>query len=421
MKKHLKKALCVFLCITMLIGCMSVGVYAENGPDKKYTYVFVHGLCGWGDDDGANAVFPYWGMGTGNIFKDLRKNGYKCVGASVGTISSAWDRACELYAQLEGTRVDYGAAHSAKHGHKRYGKTYSEPIVKNWNSKNKINLIGHSFGGATVRLFVQLLAEGSPEERAATSPQELSPLFIGGMSDRVYSVTALAAPHNGTPFFEAMGGFTDGIVSIFTLLASICGTTVLNDYFDPMLEQFGIERDPNAKPGEMLDRETLEFLINSEDTAFFDLTIDGAARLNAKIKTQPEIYYYSYSTSKTSRSLFSSYHTPDVGMNALFLPFSCAIGRFTGVTKGGYVIDKSWYENDGLVSRVSSKAPFTEKSVKYRLGMKTRPGVWYEMKTMDMDHLAICGGMLNESRAKVRIFYLSHLAIVEKSGRSVFF
>jgi len=33
--------------------------------------------------------------------------------ASVAPNGSAWDRACELYAQLSGTRVDYGKAHTA--------------------------------------------------------------------------------------------------------------------------------------------------------------------------------------------------------------------------------------------------------------------------------------------------------------------
>ena len=40
----------------------------------------------------------------------LREKGYDCHAASVSPTGSAWDRACELYAQLAGKRTDYGAA-----------------------------------------------------------------------------------------------------------------------------------------------------------------------------------------------------------------------------------------------------------------------------------------------------------------------
>ena len=87
-----------------------------------------HGLGGWGNYDTVNEVAPYWGMTTGSLLAYLESEGYDCYAASVGPISSAWDRACELYAQLTGTTVDYGAAHSAAHNHDRYGKTYAQPL-----------------------------------------------------------------------------------------------------------------------------------------------------------------------------------------------------------------------------------------------------------------------------------------------------
>ena len=51
----------------------------------------------------------------------LNEKGIEAYAPAVGPLSSAWDRACELYAQLMGTRVDYGEAHSKMHGHNRYG------------------------------------------------------------------------------------------------------------------------------------------------------------------------------------------------------------------------------------------------------------------------------------------------------------
>ena len=91
---------------------------------------------------------PYWGMKTGDILTKLRDAGYRCYGASVSPTGSAWDRACELYAQLAGTKIDYGRAHSMKNNHERYGTDYTgRPLIKAFDDDTRIVLIGHSFGG----------------------------------------------------------------------------------------------------------------------------------------------------------------------------------------------------------------------------------------------------------------------------------
>lgn len=416
MKKRIIRTLSVVLCIAILVCSMSMGVSAADIGKKDYTFVFVHGLCGWGSDDGANKFFPYWGMMTGNLFTELERKGYDCVAAGVGTVSSAWDRACELYAQLAGGTVDYGAAHSAEHNHARYGRTYSQPIIDQWDSEHKINLVGHSFGGVTIRLLVQLLAEGSEEECAVTPENELSPLFKGGQTDKVYSVTTLAAPHNGTSFFEATGGFSNALAKIFCSLAALSGSTQLNKLFDPMLDQFGLSYLPGSSSGVKYDISKLSAFINSKDNAFYDLTIDGAAEINKAIRTQPGVYYFSYAGTKTSKSRWTGNYVPNWGINALMFPYAYAIGKYTGVTAGGRVIDEKWLENDGLVNTISARAPFDEPSRVYYSGEKVQQGIWYIMPTQNMDHLEFSGGMLNISWSKVRNFYLQHLEIVTTAG-----
>ena len=84
-------------------------------------YIFVHGLAGWGSYDEKYAKKPYWGMRNGDLIQYLRDQGFDCYAASVSPHGSAWDRACELYAQLYGTRVDYGKRHSEEYGHERFG------------------------------------------------------------------------------------------------------------------------------------------------------------------------------------------------------------------------------------------------------------------------------------------------------------
>ena len=72
---------------------------------RHLTYIFVHGLAGWGSYDERYRRMPYWGMRGGDLMAFLREKGFDCHAASVAPSGSAWDRACELYAQLAGPRA----------------------------------------------------------------------------------------------------------------------------------------------------------------------------------------------------------------------------------------------------------------------------------------------------------------------------
>lgn len=69
-----------------------------------------------------------------------------------------------------GTTVDYGCGSRAEYGHARYGVTYDKPLFEGWSADKKINLVGHSFGGATIRLFLDILADGSRRSRLRPRP-----------------------------------------------------------------------------------------------------------------------------------------------------------------------------------------------------------------------------------------------------------
>ena len=91
---------------------------------NKYPFVFVGGMLSWGEENIMYKGWPYWGMVAGNLCRQLRETGIEAYGPQVGPVNSAWDRACQLYAMLTGTRVDYGVAHAKSHKHARYGRTY---------------------------------------------------------------------------------------------------------------------------------------------------------------------------------------------------------------------------------------------------------------------------------------------------------
>ena len=397
---------------------------AASGGRTPYPAVFVHGLLGWGARDALYRAVPYWGLAAGDVLGYLNACGYDCRAASVGIISSAWDRACELYAQLTGTTVDYGAVHAAEYGHARYGVTYDKPLFEGWSADKKINLVGHSFGGATIRLFLDILADGSAEEQAAAKADgtEVSPFFQGGKADWVYSLTTLAAPHNGTTFLECCGDMTQFAAEISTTMAKLLGISDFKGVYDFQLDQFGFYRKDGETVLEALDRVLHSDFLSHNDNVFRDLTIDRALELNDDIEIQPNVYYFSYAGDKTRQSAVTGERTSAVDMTPLFVPFANQMcGYYDQTTAGGFRIDKSWAPNDGLVNTVSALYPTTtDKNTTECLkrdgtqgwvnydgysDITFRPGIWYVMPVTRADHMQFVGGIANKSIIETHLFY----------------
>lgn len=354
-----------------------------EGWNTQYENVFVHGLSGWGSYDFVYNIMPYWGIFGGDLMKYLSARGLSCHAASVAPSDSTWDRACELYAQLTGTKVDYGKEHSARCGHDRYGTDYSKkPLVEKWDSENKINLFGHSFGGATIRLLARLMADGSPEEQAATDKSDISGLFTGGKADYIYSITTLASPHNGTTAYLVGHGVRDN------------GGTI----------------------GEAVETEIMFMASHEnsdgrifEDSASYDMDIDGAALLNEKIGTVPGIYYFSYACSMSSKDENGNWQADTDGMEPLFVNSAKLICKYTGVSGNGTVLDETWQENDGLVNTISALAPFNDPQREFDKN-SIEPGVWNIMPVYRGDHMSLQGGLMKNNN--VRLFYIEHISMI---------
>ena len=427
MMKHSKRFLCLLLTLILAASlCVFPAAAADQTcpSSKDDPVVFVHGLMGWGQRAGINAVLPYWGMTTGSLTSYFNSLGYETYSATVGPISSAWDRACELYAQLTGTTVDYGAAHAAAHDHARYGITYDQPLFSGWGTQRAVNLVGHSFGGATTRQFLELMANGSAEEVAAakaagTTP---SPLFTGGKSSWVHSMTEIAAPHNGTTFIESNGAIMDVATNLSETLAKGFGITEIKNLYDFQLEQFGIYRDPNETVLETLQRVFSTDFMSHNDNAFLDLTIDKSLEINDGIGIEPNVYYFSYAGNQTVQDPVSGNYIPSAKMWTLFYPGAINMGKYYDkYTAGGIYIDQSWLPNDGLVNTVSALYPTTtDKNTTECLkrdgtqgwvnydgysDITFRPGIWYVMPVTRADHMQFVGGIANKSIIETHLFY----------------
>ncbi len=343
----------------------------------NYTYVLVHGLSGWGSYDGRYKQMPYWGMRGGDMVPYLANWGVTAAAASVDPYGSAWDRACELYAQLTGSVVDYGEAHSERMGHPRFGKDFSScPLIKEFDKEHKINLVGHSFGGATIRLFSELLANGCAEE-VEKSGDDVSPFFKGGKGDYIHSLTALAAPHNGTTAYYVAEDLSNdprppkGAYGVFENIVNglITKSTV-------------IKKDGSK---------------DASDYADYDMDVDNAMELNKKISTLKNVYYFSYPASSSELQSDGTYAPINEITEVMFRKASRAIGVYKTVTKGGVVIDETWFDNDGLVNTISAKAPTSAPSVPYTPGNFVAPGIWHIMPTVKGDHMSLNGGLTRKN------------------------
>ncbi|MBQ1481975.1 MAG: hypothetical protein IIZ28_00235 [Erysipelotrichaceae bacterium] len=348
---------------------------------KDLKFIFVHGLSGWGSYDERYARMPYWGMRNGDLMRQLKDAGFDVYCASVSPQGSAYDRACELYAQLAGEKTDYGIRHCQRYGHERFGPDFtSRPLIDDFGSSSLV-LLGHSFGGATIRMFARIMEYGIKEECTEGG----SSFFAGGMKERIFALVCLAAPHNGTTAYDM--------------------------YED---ESF----DPQAIKGTLIERLAARLMSKADtpqtplpfnDCAAYDMHIDNAMKLNAQMPLSSDIYYFSQPCRITRQDVQGN-EVPDARRTeVLYSRSSKRMGAYSGKTRGGLSIDERWRANDGLVNTLSSMYPsgdphcdLDEKDI--------RKGIWNVLKTYDGDHMSLQGGLL--IRNEVFTYYKDLLSLI---------
>lgn len=370
---------------------------ADSQRNNQHPIILVHGLGGFDK----LYTLHYWG-GIHNVVNDLGKRGYEAHAADIGTFSSNWDRACELYAQIKGGRVDYGKAHAEEHGHARYGRTYPG-FVPDWGEDRKIHLISHSMGGQTVRVLIQLLENGDEQERANTPKEELSPLFDQQRKSWVKGTVTISTPHDGSPFVYDVSGKAPYIQQIVGAFAAALGNRPLVDY-DFKLDQWGLKREPGESfPGYMKRVRNSGIWEKSKDTAEWDLRPEGALELNRWVEAQPDVYYFSVGSEQTYRSPLTGHELPEPFMNPAMYYSAIYIGKYTRHTDE-VVIDRKWWKNDGLVSTYTMNGPklgSSDEIIPY--DGNPRIGKWNDLGTMKShDHLDIIGLGVRDQRGLYR-------------------
>lgn len=325
----------------------------------------------------------------------IKELGFECYSPHIGPFDGLWDRACELYAMLKGGTVDYGIAHSKRCGHDRFGKTYPGFCPK-WGTLDengnrvKAHFVGHSFGGATIRFLLNFLVEGNEEEKAVTPEGELSPLFEGGNTDWVASVTALASPHNGTTVLSLAGGlvYTSYFME-FSLANVFSGTDIMDaDKYD--LDKFGFTS--NKFRLRYAPDKIRGYLKKKEDNCFYELTPSGADRFTSKFHPYENVYYFSVPAVYTYPVMGGEFQWPKKDILERYRNSAIVMG---GMHSKYYSAD--WRPNDGRVPLASARAPKNEPQQEFDPGENfsyrgdIQKGIWNICPVEDKFHNAYIG------------------------------
>ena len=370
---------------------------------NKYPNIIIHGFFGWGNGDFLNKLSPYFGgVGAKGMDRYLTSQGYESYAPAVGPWSSAWDRSCELWAIINGGTVDYGKAHAEKYGHERFGRTYPG-IIKDWGKPGdheKINIIGHSFGGPTVMVFADLLDRGFEEERACTPANELSPLFAGGHANLLHTVTTLSGTNNGTTLASAGHDLhVSPLVNylLFGVISTTFGETRVMNAWDFLCDQWGITVDAKAnknfhfkKP--LAAKEAIKRInANQFDNIMEEMRVETACEMNEYLGISDKMYYF-------ARRACRSHKIGSLPFQAMALK-SFPIAHISQLILGWYTspslkklgMTNDWYASDGPVNTVCTGAPWNKPQEDWTEETKVVPGKWYNMPVEYKDHFSWMG------------------------------
>lgn len=366
-----------------------------------YPVVLVPGVVGYGEDTLPGKIIPCFGTTATSVSKVAKSMGVDCHTATFGMASGIWDRACELYAQIFGGRVDYGEAHSKKYGHERYGKLWPKMFGED---PRKINIIAYGFGAPVARLLIHLLSNGSAEEINATPSDELSSLFKGESSGFVHSLVTVAGVNAGITLPLALETKIPDFDRLFVKCAAGVEKAVsYTGYIDPYYKKNGLtftqhgfyfeEVPSNGEDGKtksVLADECIEkYISRTDDNILYELGIDGMDKFNRTVSQSDETYYISLAGSVT-KNFFGKVTVP-LKESGVLAPTALLISTFENYLPEYPVATGEYHENDGFVNTNSSLPPISEPASAFKSADRCVPGVWYMMPVSKRNHLSFAG------------------------------
>ncbi|ONI30389.1 hypothetical protein PRUPE_1G248400 [Prunus persica] len=376
--------------------------------------VLVHGIFGFGKGR----------LGALSYFAGAEKKDERVLVPDLGSLTSIYDRARELFYYLKGGRVDYGEEHSKACGHSQFGRLYEQGHYPEWDEDHPIHFVGHSAGAQVVRVLQQMLADKAFKGYESTN------------ENWVLSLTSLSGAFNGTTrtYLDGMQP-EDGRTMKPICLLQLCRIgVIIYDWLDiPWLKayyNFGFDHFHISwkKVGvwglvDCLLGNSGPFA--SDDWILPDLTIQGSLRLNSHLHSFPNTYYFSYATKRTKKILGVTVPSSIFGIHPLLFIRVLQMSQWrhppdVSSPYKGYR-DEDWQDNDGALNTISMTYPLIPVEHPSRF-MKDdsdchplQPGIWY-YKIVEADHIFF---IVNRERAGVQ-FDLIYDSIFERCRKHVF-
>ena len=158
-------------------------------------------------------------------------------------------------------------------------------------------------GGQTARML-QFLIENSFYQDKNNKVLEESPLLGVKESGLIKSITSISTPHNGT----TLTGIVTKIMPFIQYFIGIAGLIDGNGFYDFDLQQWGFYRYENERWPTYLNRLRKHKSFKTKNISSWDLSLQGAKKLNDFLIASPDIYYFSLVTSITKLKNNSNYH-----------------------------------------------------------------------------------------------------------------
>ncbi|MBQ9067425.1 MAG: hypothetical protein IJ133_07895 [Clostridia bacterium] len=424
-----KRVLSILLSLAMLLSITGIGVTASAKATQNPT-ILVSGLSGYSPDSYLSKVVgDYWGgLACKSMGKAMTAKGVPTYETEVGPFSSNWDRACELYANIKGGRVDYGAAHSAREGHDRYGRTYPG-IYPQWDADHPVDLLAHSMGAPTIHIMTSLLAFGNADEQAA-APNDCSPLFTGGKGNWCHSASTVCGTNNGTTLADGIFNILDKLTGSDTstgssksieIAGALCGIlglatqgTDIGEVINADFDQWGFAPKAGETNIAYIQRCLDSKIWKSRDVCWYDMSTWGSKEIAEKFPESPDTYYYAIparaSTTKSATNPKQKHSD-----NAFILaPLYLILGNYQCDNTAWGTWKDEWYPNDGMVNTAFARAPFGSKQQDYSPTCVPEKGAWVNMPEIYVEHSGAVGFYLMINRTvDTPTYYTNHMRYVQ--------
>uniref|UniRef100_A0A0D9WXW9 Lipase n=1 Tax=Leersia perrieri TaxID=77586 RepID=A0A0D9WXW9_9ORYZ len=288
-----------------------------------------------------------------------------------------------------------------------------------WDEEHPVHFVGHSAGAQVIRLLQQMLHDKAFEGYDDTSERW------------VLSVISLSGALNGTTraYLDGMQA-EDGRSLKPACLLQICRVgCILYHWLDvPWLERyydFGFDHFPMSR--RTVGMHGLPTLLVGDvgpfatgDWILPDLTIQGAARINASVRTFPCTFYFSYASRRTAKVWGGSGILRIHPLLFIRVLQMCRWRHPSGPPYKGYR-DEDWEDNDGAINTISMthpRIPVEHPSHYVQVDSDChplQPDIWY-YKIVEADHMTF---VINRQRGGVQ-FDLIYDSIFQNCRKHVF-